>query len=409
MIIVSRRRIQRSWLVAAFVGTSRSAAWSSIARERHDNHRRRLGPCCGRLYASSSSSSQQESWLIVGDGDLSYAAWLAPQLDRHHVALTASVWEDCPTHRQVYRNSARHTQTIRGAGHDVTFGVDATRLADTLLIDHNNNKNNDTTQKLDRIIFNFPHWRGKANNRYNRRLLDEFFGSAAHVLRRPRGQIHMALLRGQSGVDADSLPAWRQSWMAQDYANQHGLLLQDVQPFEVAYNLSSHRGVDRAFSPGQDPRCHVFGWEASPPALQLACRHELRLRLDPQRLGAAASDGCPYTMDELARTHVIPDLVHACVPPGIHVELPLRDVVNRKQSAVPVLIFLIVYAGATEPLSRAKADAIRARVEDHVGQVTGLEIAKAGRRVSKPFPYALLESIQQEYIVSNQTAVEPLP
>eukprot|EP00977_Amphora_coffeiformis_P020907 scaffold8628_cov149-Amphora_coffeaeformis.AAC.1 len=397
-----RRSLQRTCLLAAtaFAGTvlHPSAAWSIVrgggGGRGHYHHRRFPA---SRLYSSSSLSYNKESWWVVGDGDLSYAAWLVTQLDHNNVTLTASVWENMETHRQVYRDSVLHSQTIQQAGHDVKFGVDATRLEEY---------NNYTLDKgIDRIIFNFPHWRGKANIRYNRRLVDEFFASATNVLKRPHGKIHVALLRGQSGVDAESMTAWRQSWMVQQYANQYGLFLEDVQPFEVSYNLSSHRGVDRAFSPGQDPRRYVFGWEASPPAYQLACRHELRLRLDPERL---TSDACPYTVDEMSRTDVIPHLVQSCVPPGVHVELPLRDVVNRKQSTTPLLIFLVVYAGVSQPLTRTLADAIRARVEEHVGQETGLEVAKAGRSVSKVFPYALLESLKQEYFVSNESAVTPL-
>ena len=417
MIIGKRRRIQRRYLVAAttFAGTvlHPTTAWSSTVRQEghYHHHHHHCGPfLSSRLYSSStissssssssSSCSNRESWLIVGDGDLSYAAWLAPQLDPATTALTASVWEDMNTHRQVYQSSVINSQIIQRAGHDVRFGIDATRLGGH--DDTNNTLIDGKAHAFDRIVFNFPHWRGKANIRYNRRLIDEFFASAANVLQRPHGKIHLALLHGQSGVDAESVTAWKQSWMVQQYANQYGLFLEDVQPFEVSYNLSSHRGVDRAFSPGRNPRRYIFGWEASPPPYQLACRHELRLRLDPERL---CSGACPYTVDEMARTDVIPHLVRSCTPHGINATLPLRDTVHRQRSTTPLLIFLVVYTGVSQPLTRVLADTIRDRVETYIGQVTGLEIAKAGRPVSKVFPYALLESIKQEYFVSNQTTI----
>ena len=51
---------------------------------------------------------------------------------------------------------------------------------------------------FDRVQFNFPHWRGKANNRYNRILLGDFLASASTVLS-PGGEIHVALCDGQGG------------------------------------------------------------------------------------------------------------------------------------------------------------------------------------------------------------------
>lgn len=41
------------------------------------------------------------------------------------------------------------------------FGVDATTLSTYF-------GNESINTRFDRIQFNFPHWKGKANNRYNR-------------------------------------------------------------------------------------------------------------------------------------------------------------------------------------------------------------------------------------------------
>lgn len=373
---------------------------------RHHRHR---NPCWSRRYFSSQQQQQQEpeSWLVVGDGDLSYSAWLAPQLDpQTTVALTASVWEDAGTHGSVYRNSTKHANTIQEAGHRVLFGVDATKLHEiqrSLLGGDNS--------RFDRVIFNFPHWPGKANIRYNRQLMEEFLASAVQVLRRHTGQVHVALLSGQCGIGdvKNDMDAWRHSWMVPQYAAHHGLLLHDVQPFAhvvKCYDQSSHRGVDRAFSAALYPQRYVFGFPQNdddatvPPEYQMACRHELRFRLDPERL---AHDDCPYTVDALLHTDAVPGLVRSCVPHGIHVELPLRDVVHPKErSSSPLLVFLVVYAGAGRPLTREAANVLRGRVEAHVGHVTGLDVAKAGRPVSKPFPYALLERVKEEYNVSDR-------
>ena len=62
---------------------------------------------------------------------------------------------------KVYQYSKSNTEIISASGQAVMFGVDATTLSTYF-----GNTNGNTT--FDRIQFNFPHWKGKANNRYNR-------------------------------------------------------------------------------------------------------------------------------------------------------------------------------------------------------------------------------------------------
>lgn len=68
--------------------------------------------------------------------------------------------------KKVYQYSKSNTDIIDSAGHKTMFGVDATTLSTYFGGMDDNDEQEVVT--FDRIQFNFPHWRGKANNRYNR-------------------------------------------------------------------------------------------------------------------------------------------------------------------------------------------------------------------------------------------------
>lgn len=355
--------------------------------------RRPLGNC--RLFTTTAVPDQgsvlwaknqvqnKKTWLVVGDGDLSFSANLAENLQPDGTKLVASVLEDKLTHNQVYKRSVWHEDAIKACGNEVMFGVDATQLEKYF-----------EKGQFDRVIFNFPHWRGKSNNRYNRELLDNFLQSASHVLAN-QGEIHMALCEGQGGMEARSLTEWRQSWMAAHYANNHGLLLKRRELFTISYDLSSHRGVDRPFSVGDQPLLYIFGHPNNLPIssdLQMSFRHELRLELDPLALSH-----CPHSELELTETDIVPKMITSLAPQGICTEVPIRDVFPSQHADRHVLAFLVVYSGEASPLTRAGADDIRVEVEETIERHLGLPLAKKGRMVSKPFPRPLLSSLVRDY------------
>ncbi|XP_014661589.1 PREDICTED: ferredoxin-fold anticodon-binding domain-containing protein 1 homolog isoform X2 [Priapulus caudatus] len=125
-------------------------------------------------------------------------------------------------------------------GAEVMCGVDATKLPTVFPI-----------RKMDRIIFNFPHIGGKSNVKKNRRLLRDFFESAAEILT-PHGDVCVTLCQGQGGSPADiPMREWHNTWQVIAMAACANLVLYKCRPFLPSeypnYNCTGFRSQDKAF------------------------------------------------------------------------------------------------------------------------------------------------------------------
>jgi hypothetical protein len=343
-----------------------------------------------KLVHNDFEGAAPERWLVVGDGDLSYSASIADELASLNIQLIASVLEPQDEHNRVYERSKENSDTIAESSHHVQFGVDATRLPSHF-----------PDAMFDCIEFNFPHWRGKTNNRYNRQLVDNFLSSASKVLK-PSGEIRISLCEGQGGMPGTTIEDWRRSWMPAMYAAEHNLLLKRIEPYQPSYGLSSHRGLDRPFWIGDTPQKYVFTLPDGEPAerdAQLSCRHELRIMLHPERLQQS-----PVSREDIVDGDAVYQIAKEFVPEGIRFELPARDLLTpqgTKSWHVPLAVFLLNYTGETNPLTRSQSDEIRSNIEAAIQERWKLEIAKAGRMVSKPYPYIILSSLIKEYSHSS--------
>jgi len=377
--------------------------------------------------------------LVCGDGDLSYSASIAPILQKMGIHLTATVLESQEDHERVYKSSKSNADIITSSSpnHQVLYSLDATKLSiyfhetndDITKEDDESMSKKIKMKKFDRIQFNFPHWLGKANNRYNRQLIDNFLKSATDFITPNTGEIHMALCDGQGGSSASTLEQWKRSWMVALYAADHGLLLTHVLPFEPTHDLSSHRGVDRPFHVGKNPKLYIFAKPnndsdnkgekdivstsstmttmTSSVQLQLCCRHELHIELpshdQPVEISndvAEAKIHSPlYTADEMANGDAILNILQdSVVPKGIRVEVPIRKFLSASTTGLEsnIVVFLVVYCGEGRPLTRNEADQYRSTTETEVAKHVPLRQNRIGRMVSKPVPYSLLKGLIEE-------------
>jgi len=336
--------------------------------------------------ATDDSGSLIKNILVCGDGDLSYTANVAKELSDvdEGIKLFATVLEDEETHNKVYQYSKANTDIIKSHGQEVLFGIDATSLGTYF--------DNESIQ-FDRIQFNFPHWRGKANNRYNRQLINEFFKSAATMLS-TKGEVHVALCDGQGGCSATSLQEWKGSWQSSLFAAEHGLLLASVTEYDATYNLSSHRGVDRPFKLGAKPEMHVFvkpdGMVEVPKDIQLCCRHELHIVI-PEDHDGSSSTIC--SLDQIVGGDAIQRIIQdKCVPDGVRVEVPARQLldIHETHGDERIVVFLIVYCSEQHHVTRQMADEWREKAEIEVSKIIPLRENRRGRTVSHAFPYPSL-------------------
>jgi len=429
LLITSWIKIDPSFNSASFIHVS---AFVVIPTRRKQNHRSNkfryseLPQNCNPSYRKQFNNTQSfnshsilekkiTNLLICGDGDLSFSASISQVACQHNIELIASVLEDQNAHELVYARSKENQNRILNSGHEIRFGIDATNLSQHF-------KRGVTF--FERIQFNFPHWRGKSNHKYNRMLLNDFFKSSSQFLS-DYGEIHIALCEGQGGSTAASLQEWKSTWTPSLFAAEHGLVLLQVLPFKPLYNLSSHREKDRGFKIG-NPKMYIFGKSNRQfkidEVYQLCFRHEIHVSI-PNELHVTLSkeqkEDENVSLDQVSSSSLlqqkafidgivngdtIKKIIQRIVPEGIRVQVPDRFIVDKKGDAwseSTIVVYLVVYCGESRALRRSEADNYRRRVEEEVEKYVALRENRKGRLVSRPFPYFLLDSIRKNQVARS--------
>eukprot|EP00919_Chromeraceae_sp_WS-2016_P000626 GHVR01001582.1.p1 GENE.GHVR01001582.1~~GHVR01001582.1.p1 ORF type:complete len:157 (+),score=14.66 GHVR01001582.1:48-518(+) len=105
--------------------------------------------------SASSVYSLSQRILLVGEGNFSFAVALCRKFNDDGSGITATTNDSGSIVLQKYEDAKTHLAELGEAGAAVYYGVDATDLSGTLMTELN--RRTDTSERFDRIVFNFPH------------------------------------------------------------------------------------------------------------------------------------------------------------------------------------------------------------------------------------------------------------
>ncbi|KAI9915976.1 hypothetical protein PsorP6_008367 [Peronosclerospora sorghi] len=174
----------------------------------------------GTLKTPTKLYAPEDSVLILGDGDFSFARGLAKYRGTGH-GLVATSFDSKSVVRAKYSNAQACIAAVESAYGLVLHTVDATKLHELPKQVRIGTDMKTIPNFFKYIVFNFPH-SGEQRVHKNRALLLNFFESARDRL----------TMRGEAHVTLKTRPPYS-NWYVEDQAKNAGLVVKERRKFDI--------------------------------------------------------------------------------------------------------------------------------------------------------------------------------
>ena len=188
---------------------------------------------CLLAKTTKNSFSESDCILVLGEGNFTFSLYLSNCFKCKIIATEVTGGHN------IESDVRRNCEHLMRSGHEVYFGIDATKLET-----YDNLK---SRQDINHIIFNFPHiLTKKMKIGLNRDLLKRFFQSAEKFIAgRSDVKVMVSLCSGQSGINAieaeDKQRKWWDSWQLPEMAAYGNFVITSFNDFCFDYQLFGYR------------------------------------------------------------------------------------------------------------------------------------------------------------------------
>lgn len=301
---------------------------------------------CGLASSAVSKLLSEKNVLVIGETDFSFTRIIAQMGICNSIIASSTVNQMLSA--KWYPKAKDNSEFLSSCGYSVEFGVDDSKLSDHF-----------ASRKFDLIWWNFPHYPGRQNIKYNRGLLQRTFLSASNLIK-DEGSIQVSLRHDQSGLRAMSKADWDQSWKLSENAGIAGLLLTKAVPFHLedfpGYTPLIGRGKGKAFSCDS---AELYTLQREKPGRQaLQCpiyTHELHL------LSPSLREDWPLFEGKVER-----ELQAALgIDRRFLWSVLLVDLYSPPEGNQVVHVVQVAFGSLAHGLSRERADRLRERIEDN--------------------------------------------